>query len=88
MLSPGFDGGGDFPVQWMSETNYAQSDIPGTPTAQVIFQGMQQGQWNYGWITAQPDTSTNWVPSRWSVSGINDDSVHGRYFTSWTYANL
>jgi hypothetical protein len=78
----------EYPLQWLSEATYAQSDIPGTPTAKTRWHHMRQGYFNQGWFTAQPDTSINSNTSRWTFTGISDSSIWDRGYLSWTYANL
>ena len=87
-LESGFDIGPDFPLQWLSETTYAQSDIPGTPTQETRYSHMRQGKFNVGWLTGEPDTSINSNPSRWTFTGISDSGTYGRNYLSWTYANV
>lgn len=76
------------PVQWLSETFYANSDIPGTPTHKVRFNQMQQGRYGKGWFTATPNYSRNSVPTRWDITAPTQSSTYGMNYLSWTYANL
>lgn len=86
------DASGDFGPcdvpQWMSETTYRESDIPGVPGRETRFSKMQQGVYGVGWKTATPDRSQQSNAARWDISNLVNSSYYGLNFLSWTYADL
>lgn len=76
----------DLIPQWMSETTYQESDVPGTTSNKMRFSQMKHGQFGSGWYNAPNDLDPlNTNGRRWNFTGVSYGSAYGKSFDSWTF---